>query len=105
MRKEPVFILLFVFCFSISDSKCQTRKGLWTTGGHFQYEQFQSLGARESTVIIQTELGYAFHGRWMVWGELTIELAEQLSIVGQRLNLRYSFLKLKPVEAYAGLDY
>ncbi len=62
-------------------------------------------GDQVSSVLIQPELGYSFHRRWMIWGELRIDVIDRLSIVGQRLNIRYAILKLKPVEFYAGLDY
>lgn len=104
--QNKFLISILYFCFlSVSYSWSQTSKGLWTTGGSFKFEQTQSLGIQFSEVVIQTELGYSFHSRWMIWGKLSIDLQEKLSIVGHRLNLRYAFFKLKPIETYVGLDY
>lgn len=101
-RKNKITLLLSFFAISLF---AQTDKGMWSAGGNFSFSQYNIDGESGNLMMLEPELAYVFHPRWMVWAQINIALENKFSTVGHQLNLRYAYIKRPGLEGYAGIEY
>ncbi len=99
------FNLILLLLILVNSLFGQTNKGMWSAGGQFEFAQYTIDGESGNFMMLAPELGYVFHPRWMISGQINISLENKYSTVGHQLNLRYAYLKRPGLEGYAGLEY
>ncbi len=98
--------LLFFFFSSLQDYCCaQTKAGRFTLNASGNGNGVFVKEAAHPYGLMEAELGYVFINRFLGMANFRVETFDDRRLFRQRYSLRYSFLRMMPVEVYGGLSY